>query len=455
MSRRTVVLDAREYEFATDDEPPRSQRWWGLIRAQVLDEITGRAPASRIRLASGTATVTPRLADDGTAGLLGIPRHVFPAAAPGFRVEVTVDTPGYVTRHISATLPTQVRTLTAPANADDSILRLNNIANLSEGITLLIGVVGVNFEMADIIALGPGASEVTVRQALKVAHAIGEPVVLVIPDNFAPMDVGPWDLRSEPVIIHGRVMESDGSGSIPVNNSTLKIVNIWRKVPPASALVPPETSVLLSVHPPLYRDRAVPGTTLRQRNLLLVGANSKRLLESSDAGSVKVRISDRVGLAIGDIVAIGVEDTAVTEYVELQAVVGGGTPDQPAVIETKLPLRYQHRESIRVEKTNPQPLGPVNQFDQVGLQGDACVFADGVNGIAGGNQIEIDDGAVPGYHTANVFDVHSDAAGFYSFPPLHRIGQLRVRAEFGAKSQELIFQPDYTVRENRLDFFVK
>ena len=170
---------------------------------------------------------------------------------------------------------------------------------------------------------------------------------------------------------------------------------------------------------------------------------------------MKVRISDRVGLAIGDIVAIDIEDKAVTEYVELQGIVGGGTPDQPAVIETKLPLRYQHREGIGVEKTNPQPLGPVNQFDQVGLQGDTCVFADAMNGIVGGNQLEITDGPNPEYHTASVFEVPSDPGGFYSFPPLHRIGQLRVRAEFGAKSQELVFQPDYTVRENRLDFFVK
>jgi hypothetical protein len=380
---------------------------------------------------------------------------MYPAAAPGFRVEVTVDAPGYASRHISTALPTQVRTLSAPANANDTMLQFNSVANLSEGVTLLIGVVGVNFEMADIIALGPGASEVTVRQALKIAHGIGEPVVPVIPDNYAPMDVGPWDLHREPVIIHGRVMESVGPSFVPVNNATVKIVNIWRKVPPASALVPPETSVLLSVNPPLYRDRAVPGTTLRQRNLPLVGANRKRLLESSVAGSVKVRISDSVGLAIGDIVAIDIEDKALTEYVELQAVVGGGTPDQPAVIDTKRPLRYQHREGIGVEKTNPQPLGPVNQIDQVGLQGDACVFVDGVNGIVGGNQLEITDGPNPEYHTASVFEVSSDPGGFYSFPPLHRIGQFRVRAEFGAKSQELVFQPDYAVRENRVDFLVK
>jgi hypothetical protein len=404
---------------------------------------------------SKATTVTSRMADDGTAGLLGIPRHVYPAAAPGFRVEVSVDASGYTTRHISAALPKQVKTLTAPANANDKILQLNNIANCSEGVTLLIGVVGVNFELADIAALGPGVNQVTVRQAVKSAHGIGEPIVPVIPDNFAPTDVGPWDLHREPVVIHGRVMQSAGSGIIPVNNASIRVVNIWRTVPPASALTPPEPSILLSIRPPLYRDRAVPGTTLKRRNLPLIGTNSKRVLESSNAGSMKIRISDRVGLAIGDILAIDVEDKTVTEYAEIRAIGGGGTPDQSSIVELKLPLNYDHREGIRVEKTNPQPPGPVNQFDQDGLQGDVCVFANGANGIASGNQIEVTDGTVPEYHAASAFQVQSDAEGFYSFPPLHRVGQLKVRAELGGKSQELVFQPDYSVWENRLDFVLK
>lgn len=170
---------------------------------------------------------------------------------------------------------------------------------------------------------------------------------------------------------------------------------------------------------------------------------------------MKVRISDSVGLAIGDILAIDVEDKTVTEYAEIHTIVGSGTPDQPSVVELKLPLRYDHREGIRVEKTNPQPPGPVNQVDQDGLQGDVCVFADGVNGIVSGDQIEITDGLVSEYHTAKAFQVQSDAEGFYSFPPLHRIAQLKVRAELVGKSQELVFQPDYSVRENRLDFVLK
>jgi hypothetical protein len=187
----------------------------------------------------------------------------------------------------------------------------------------------------------------------------------------------------------------------------------------------------------------------------LVGGATKRLLEQRNEGSLTLRISDSVGLVAGDIIAIGIEDPSIPEYAELQSIVGGSVPNQPAVITLTLPLHYQHRKDSRVQKTNPQPLGPINQLAQAGFQGDACVFVDSVIGITSGGQVEIDDGAIPERHIVKVFQVQSDADGFYSFPLIHRVGQIKMRAEIGAKSEEFIFQPDYAVHENRVDFVVQ
>ena len=455
MLRRTVVVDSKQYQFAADDEPPRSQRWWGLVHAQVVDEITGRAPASTISVTPPSSVVTAKVADNGAVGLVGVPRHVYSATAPSFRMDTIVEVPGFVSRNLSPALPTQTRVLAAPINPNDTVLQLNSVANLSKGVTLLIDVGSVQFEEADISALGPGVNEVTVNLELKQPHAIGRLVVPVVPDDFAPVDVGSWELHREPVVIRGRVMEAAGAGVVPAGNATVKVVDVWRRVPSIGVVVPPETSLVVSLRPPLYRDRGVPGTTIRRRLLPLLAASSKQLLKATPIGKLSIRISDSVGLAFGDVVAVGFDDQSITEYAEIQAINSSPTPNQPATIILTLPLQYQHRQGAKVQKTNPQPLGSVNQFDQAGLHGDTCIFVDGLNGIANGDQVEINDGSIVERHVVNVFQVKSDPDGFYSFPPIHRVGQLKVRAEFGGKSQEFLFQPDYAVRENRVDFVVK
>src|SRR5262245_57930659 len=99
MARRTIQANGRSYLFASDDEPPVWSRWWGLVRAQLIDDATGRPVEAQVRIESDLNITVPRLdengqveyvkipltvpriANGGLVGLVAIPKKVFPILA--------------------------------------------------------------------------------------------------------------------------------------------------------------------------------------------------------------------------------------------------------------------------------------------------------------------------------------------------------------------------------------
>lgn len=105
MSRRVVTVNSKAYVFSSDDQPPLGQRFWAIVRARVIDELTGQPPTSAITIESDTLSVVPRVANDGLVGLVGIPHQVFPAlTAQNYGVLLRVKATGYVPQGVSFTI---------------------------------------------------------------------------------------------------------------------------------------------------------------------------------------------------------------------------------------------------------------------------------------------------------------------------------------------------------------
>lgn len=459
MARRVLVADSRTYVFSPDDRPSVGQRLWALVRARVIDELTGQPPFNTISLDSDAHPTTARVASDGLVGLVGIPRDVFPALAlKNYTVRLSVRAQGYLPRHATLVVPNDQRTIAPPAPLLNAIvITLNDASRLSAGEALLIGPAGPTLAMVTIRALGPGSNQVTVAPGLSQLYAIGDPVVPIVPNDFAPASIGDLAIHREPTVITGRVVRAVSSTTTPLAGATIRVTGIWRTPPPANMVVPPDPPNLVSLRPPLYIDRGAATGQLRPGNLPAILGDDKFLLDDVLQGANPIRLSNRQNLTAGDILLIDANKPDIAESIAIKTIVGASTATQPATTTLDYPLAYPHRRNTPVQKVNPQPLGAQKQFAQEALAGDTCVFLNNVTGLMAGNQVRITGGPNPSeYHHLSLFSVASDIEGYYRLPPLSRVAQLKIRAEKAPMSPvETEFRPNYELSENRLDFIFR
>jgi hypothetical protein len=206
MARRSIQANGRRYLFSPDDEPPLGSRWWGLVRGRVINDVTEAPVTEAVTIESDLERAAPRIATDGLIGLAVIPRYVFPTlAGRNYQLRLTIHAAGYVSRTLSIVIPNDQRMTAAPLpQAGDGVLRLNDTSRLAAGELLMVGNPvthpGSRFEQVRIAALGPAPGQVTIRGALALDHnAAGpEPVVPVVPMNFAALDLGDVRLVPQP-----------------------------------------------------------------------------------------------------------------------------------------------------------------------------------------------------------------------------------------------------------------
>jgi hypothetical protein len=386
MTRRVETVNSKVSVFSPDDPQPLGQRFWAVVRAKVIDELTGQPPLSAITIESDALHLVPRVASDGLVGLVGIPQQVFPAlASQKYDLMLKVKARGYIPRKTSF-----------------SILQDTNF-----------------------------------------------------PSNFIPPQPTDLALHREPTVIAGRVVRASGNTTKPLSGAVVKVTGIWRKPPPANLVIASGPPNLVSLHPRLYSDRggAIAGQ-LERRNLPLILGDDKFLLDDVSEDANSVRLSNRQNLNLGNILLIDSDKPDIAEYITIKTIAGAGTVTQPAVIMLDHPLLHAHRKNARVQKANPQSLGPQKQLTQEALAGDICVFLNNVSGLTTGNQVKISGGPnAAEYHRVSLFSTISDAEGYYRLPPLSRIAQLKIRAQHGSLTPvQMEFRPDYSLHENRLDF---
>lgn len=280
-------------------------------------------------------------------------------------------------------------------------------------------------------------------------HFIPQPM---FPDVFSPWDFGVVRLHREPVILRGRVARQTAGGTIPVAGATVSISNYWLEIPLPAAATPPTPPNLLSLKPAVFLDRSTATAQMRRRDFTAT-ADVSELIGDAPAGSLTLRLSNRVGLAPGEIVRIDSADPDKTEYLVVQSVSGSSSPDQPADVTMRYPGRVDHRPGASIEHVQAAPAGPNNALISDAVPGDTVLLTGGLTGIAGASTIEIDDGVVaPEYHTIAEFSVITDADGFYRLPALNRVGQLELNVNDGVNpAVERVVVPNYELVQNTVD----
>lgn len=459
MAPRVVNVDELTYLFSPDDPPSLGERMWALVRARVLDELTGRPPEVAVELDIDLPGASPRISGDGLVGVIAAPRLVYSTlAARGYTVTMTVTALGFLPYSAAAQVPIDPRAIVAPAPvAGATVLALDDGSRLRPRETLLVGPAGPTLASVQIRALGPASDEVVIAPPLASPFAVGDPVVPVVESDFATADSGEIALHREPTVIFGRIVKNGAGGTVPLAGATVRLTGVWRTPPPANAVVPPDPPDLVSLRPPLYAPRAATVGKLRRRNLPAVPdpvTAQKRLLEDASAASTSVRVTNRVGIAPGKILRVDAETPDLVEYLTVSTVIGPADPARPATVMFDTAFAFDHRAGALVQRTAPQPLGGNRAFAVDAIPGDSTVFLASLGGLAAGVVVRVADGIAPNeYHDLRLFSTTSDTDGYYRLPPISRVAQLQLRADSGTLTPVTTeFRPDYMLRENRLDF---
>lgn len=278
------------------------------------------------------------------------------------------------------------------------------------------------------------------------------------PNVFAPINFGDVAMHRAATRLRGRVVQVNGPNRVPLGAADVRILGIWPSFPPAD--VDPQAVMqapnLVSLSAGLYAERDPAVDQVRRRVLGFVLGEEKTLMQRANAGQSQIRISDRINLNPGDLLAIQPNHAELAEYIVITATDGASTDDQPATITLNYPLQHNHPEGISVVRTALQAQAADNAITRFGIPGDHSIFCAALNGFLNGSVVEIIGSGDPEYHAIALYQTITDAAGYFRLPPLARVAQLQLETDRAdlVGPQTLNFSPDYDLAEQRLDIVV-
>jgi hypothetical protein len=467
VARRVVTDGDTTYTVSPLEAPPAGDRDVALLTTTVSDENTGLAPrelVSATLLSPLTANLIARMVDAGQLVVSGRARPAFtPSIATTGEIDVRVAARSFITRKIAVTFPCSQRSLTAASAA--TVLTLNSIAGLQLGQRLLVSTVdGERVEFAAIQALGPGP-KLTLASALASPYPIGS-LVQPLPPDLAV------ELHRAPITIAGRVLTPTGATTAPLANATVRVSQLWRKIPPPASSVPPDppdptvppplppwAPPVAAVWPPCYADLETTATVVVEDRPVDGTMPAKTLLDDTGVGDTIVRCSDALAVAVNDVIAIDADDTGRTEIVEVAAIKLSLTTTDWAWLTLHVPLALPHRRGRVVRRLGPPGAGAAKHLNYAAYAGDAALLFD-TTGLSATHQVKVTEPGPPVlrcYHQLSVLETTSGVDGTYRLPPISRAGRVQIAAKDSgsAKHQELFFDPDYELDDNRLDLVVR
>jgi hypothetical protein len=348
----------------------------------VIDEITESGPNVAYEIRTESLGLVPRIARDGFMGLVGNPARLYPGLDIG-----TVD--------ISWTV-------SAPG-----YLRRERA-----------------------ITLGP---------------------VPGFPNDFIPADEGVLLLHRQPFVFRGRAVKLVPGLLNPqpvLPPTTIAITGVWWTFPPADQDPVPlmKPANMVSLHPGLHADRTAPTDRLRRITLTAVPGQDKTMALPTVRGQNTARISNRIGVAPGTILAFEPSRPDRVEYVVVASVVGASTDDQPATATLAHRLQLDHEEGTDVQVVATSAPAAFNALDREGIPSDRVAFLAGMSGITAGT-VEISGTGDPEYQTASLYSTTNDLDGYYRLPPLSRVASVQLETPV----VKLVISPDYGRYENLVD----
>lgn len=393
MTRAEILARGSRWTVALDDRVDDSRRHQALVQARIIDELT-REPVTT------PAEIEP--AGDG----------------------------------LSSTAARQ----------------LVRVRQAEGGLAGLVGIPLEVFPHADLVTYEVGlhvqASGYVPHDAIQLHGPVPS-----MPDTFGVADLGDLELHREPVILHGRTVWNN-AGSIEARpNANVRLIGVWYRIPPATAVVLPDPPHVVSLHPPIYAGRPAPAATVRNIGLSPVAGENKTLALPVRAGDTRLRISDRVNLNPGHLVRIDEEDPALTENIPVATVEGATDPENSATVTLEHPLAFCHRNGVTVRRVTPFAPGAfARALDREAIRGDTCAVLDNAAGL-GPTVMITGGGPAAEYHQASVFDTSSDADGYFRLPPLSRVAQVRIHVSSPTlQTIERDISLEFGATEQRVDF---
>jgi hypothetical protein len=461
MSRQSVLVKSTPLVVNFDDPPPVAERWAALAAGILRDEETGLPAATSATGVASRRGITVGAPGDGSFALVARPWLACPPLlAPSYSLTARLDADGYLPFDVTVVVPSQQRQIAAPAPlAGSSVITLNTIANLGAGQLLAIGPAAIE-ERGRIRHLGPGLQDVTLEGSLLQPRSVGDPVVA---DAWTAVSLGDVPLRRHPVVFRGRTVRRDPATntSIVVPNAAISLTDFWISLADVRAQLPglmtdpnpAARAFVLSVAPGLMTTRTIgPGQVRRVPMTAAVGDD--RLLASAVAADVPVfRISNRQGLAPGTLLRIDVDRPEVAETVTVAAVAGLGAADQPGDVTLALPFRRVHPAGARIVLLTPGVAAAPVTLRREARPGDEAIFVAGLGTLPDNADVRLTGGTAPDeYQRIHRIETTSDADGYFTLPPIHRVAAMRFQVTAAALTPLTIdVNPNYSDREHWLD----
>jgi hypothetical protein len=457
---RLVTANHIDYDTVGDDSPLVAYRHWAIASAQLVDEITGEP----IRVPFQARTATPQLfvkqGTDGTFCLVAQPWLRFPPA-PGPRpvVRVQVTAAGFLPGMVDFTIPFDVRGVAAPALvAGDTVVTLTSTAGLTVGQILVLGS-SSNEDSTSVLALGPGANQITLSGPLAFGHPIGD---LAIPAIVRPVRIA---LHREPVVLRGRVVRVSPGGAppTPVPNAAITLADFWRtetdvRQRPIVLGVP--VGAMTGPAPNLFAVALAQGTIAPRLAGARVGpadltpaVDSKRLLRDAAPDATAVTVSSEINLVPGRVLRLDAGDREASELHTINTLAAMGGPDDPAIVTLDLPRLRAHPPGARVDHLPPAAVAAPGTLLADAAIGDRTVFADALPAFAVQGLRLVSVGTADEYHDYELYTTTADADGYFRLPALHRVAQVRLDVNDGVAPNPFPFfvNPEYGEREQSID----
>jgi len=382
MTCRTDSSGPWTYRFCPDDPPLASDRLRAVVRWTAVDEITQQGPNVDVRITTEALGLAPRVARDGIMGLVGNPLRLYP--------DLDINPVS-----ISYTVETP--------------------GYLPRERTVQLGPLGT------------------------------------FPADFTPADDGALALHRTPFALRGRAVQLTPGVLIPapIPLTTVSITGVWWTFPPADVVASTmlQPANLVSLHPGLHADRLLGNSpTVRRRDLAHVAGQDKTLVLPAARGTTTAKVSDRVGVVAGTVLAFEPARPDRVEYVTVTAVAGASTDDQSATVTLAHRLHLDHEEATAVHVVAPQAPGASRALVRDGVRGDRVAFLAAMGGISAG-VVEVSGGAAAEYQTASLYSTTTDVNGYYRLPPLSRVASVQLETP----ALLLVMSPDYGRYENLVD----